>query len=37
MTKILVVALDKPRVTTIAMTWIMNEIKNQQIILLSFD
>jgi hypothetical protein len=29
--------LDKPHVTTMAMTWILNEIKNQQIIVLSFD
>jgi hypothetical protein len=37
MTKIPLVALDKPHVTTMAMTWILNEIKNQQIIVLSFD
>jgi hypothetical protein len=37
MTKIPLVALDKPHVTAIAMTWIVNEIKNQEIIVLSFD
>jgi hypothetical protein len=37
MTKIPIVALDKPHVTTIAMTWIVNGKKNQQIIVLSFD
>jgi hypothetical protein len=37
MIKIPLVALDKPHVTTIAMTWIVNEIKNQQSIVLSFD
>jgi hypothetical protein len=36
-TKIPIVALDKPHVTTVAMTWIVNERENQQIIVLSFD